>query len=128
MSINLRDGDQERQAHPEGVLRDYVGHYVIAASESGVPVDTGVSAEISVHGSFRVRYAAHVDRVCVRVYPASSSAYVGMSMQLTLEQATALRALLDAGIADAVAARDSRGADTGEAVDRNSAKRNEADR
>ncbi|MFI5535881.1 hypothetical protein ACIA5H_05765 [Nocardia sp. NPDC051900] len=128
MSIHPRNGDQERQAHPEGVLRDYVGHYVIAASESGVPVDTGVSANIMVHGSFRVRYAANVDRVCVRVSPASSSAYAEMSMQLTLEQATGLRALLDAGIADALAAHDNRGADTGEAVDRGSAERNEAER
>ncbi|MEU6828671.1 hypothetical protein ABZ894_08445 [Nocardia beijingensis] len=128
MSINLRNRDHERQAPPEGVLRDYLGSYVVAASESGAPVDTGVFADISVHGSFRVQYAEHVDRVCVRVFPASSSAYAGMAMQLTLAQAIGLRALLDAGIADALAARDDREADMGAAVDSDGAERNEAER
>ncbi|MEU6579563.1 hypothetical protein [Nocardia sp. NPDC046763] len=85
-------------------MRDRMGNHVSQLDEFGDAVDAD---EICVHtstwGSFRVVYAAHIDRVCVEVndgYPGRGR----MSMQLTLEQAALLHDLLGAGIADAMAA------------------------
>ncbi len=85
-------------------MRDFMGAHVAQVDDHGHAVDVdGVNVSTSVWGSFRVRYADHIDKVCVAVeegYPGRAST----TMQLTLEQATLLRDLLDAGIADAIAA------------------------
>lgn len=65
--------------------------------------DDDVCTNIRVFGSFEVRYFGHIDRVCVEVR--GKQGWARMSMQLTLEQAQLLRDLVDAGIADAVAAK-----------------------
>lgn len=84
--------------------KNHLGQYFTEADKYGFPADTDVSADISVHGSFRVGYAANIDRVCVKVQPNEPSAYAAMSMQLTLEQAAALRDMLDAAMSDYLAA------------------------
>ncbi|MGW5517095.1 hypothetical protein [Nocardia africana] len=84
--------------------KNHLGQYFTEADKHGFPVDTNVSADIAVHGSFRVGYAANIDRVCVDVRPNESSAYAGMSMHLTLEQAAGLRDMLDAAMSDYLAA------------------------
>ncbi|MGW5228669.1 hypothetical protein ACWEP5_27490 [Nocardia niigatensis] len=85
-------------------MRDRIGHHVSQLDKYGDAVDAdGIRVHTSVWGSFQVTYAAHIDRVCVDViegYPGRGR----MSMQLTLEQAALLHDLLDAGIADAMAA------------------------
>ncbi|MFE3986558.1 hypothetical protein ACFXPR_18930 [Nocardia tengchongensis] len=86
-----------------GLMRDFMGYHVSQVDEFGSAVDVDrIHALTSVSGSFRVRYADHIDRVCVDVvegHPGSGR----MSMQLTLEQALLLHELLSAGIADALA-------------------------
>ncbi|KIA61255.1 hypothetical protein FG87_31950 [Nocardia vulneris] len=64
-------------------------------------MDVWVTA--AVRGSFQVKYAEHIDKVCVAVRRFAE--YGDMTMQLTLEQATTLRDLIDAGITDAIAAK-----------------------
>ncbi|WP_104363638.1 hypothetical protein [Nocardia nova] len=85
--------------------KSVLNEYVTEVDEVGYPADTGINTRISVHGSFRVQYAAHIDRVCVEVAPNRSSAFAQMSMQLTLEQAADLRDMLDAAMSDYVAAQ-----------------------
>lgn len=84
-------------------MRDFLGTHVSQVNEHGSQVDVDeVFVMTSSRGSFRVKYAANVDRVCVEVEgpPFGGS----MRMQLTLAQAILLRELLDAGIADTIAA------------------------
>ncbi|MEV6769926.1 hypothetical protein AB0N05_14995 [Nocardia sp. NPDC051030] len=83
-------------------MRDFLGAHVSNVNEYGGQVDTdGVFATSSVRGSFKVRYASNIERLVVSV---TSNCFDEMGMQLTLEQATLLRELLSAGIADMVAA------------------------
>ncbi|WP_306364629.1 hypothetical protein [Nocardia sp. CC227C] len=85
-------------------MRDFMGNHVSQVDKYGHAVDADrISVTTMVWGSFRVKYADHIDRVCVEVV-AGHPGWADMSMQLTLEQATLLRSLLDAGIADALAA------------------------
>ncbi|MBO0853605.1 MAG: hypothetical protein J2P18_07540 [Nocardia sp.] len=85
--------------------KNYLGEYVAELDERGRrPVDTGVAAGMSVHGSFRVSYASYADQVVVEVAPHDSSAYAAMQMHLRPEQAAGLRDLLDAALSDYVAA------------------------
>ncbi|WP_227984546.1 hypothetical protein [Nocardia spumae] len=81
-----------------------MGDYVTELDERGDAADTGIRTSIAVHGSFRVTYAEHIDRVCVEVAPNKSSAFAQLSMQLTLEQAAGLRDMLDAAMSDYLAA------------------------
>jgi hypothetical protein len=84
-------------------MRDFMGSHVSQVNEYGRQQDVdNVFVTARVHGSFVVRYAENVDRVCVEVEPQIG---VGMGMQLTLDQAILLRGLLDAGIADMRAAK-----------------------
>lgn len=83
-------------------MRDFMGSHVSQVDDYGYREDVdGVFVSTSVRGSFVVRYAENVGRVCVEVEPQDTS---GMMMQLTLDQAILLRDLLDAGIADMQAA------------------------
>ncbi|MFE3057114.1 hypothetical protein [Nocardia sp. NPDC059236] len=86
-------------------MRDFLGNHVSQVDEYGSAVDVdGIRVGTSVWGSFRVGYFENVDRICVDVldgHPGRGR----MSMQLTLEQAMLLRDLVDAGIADALAAQ-----------------------
>ncbi|MFE3052697.1 hypothetical protein [Nocardia sp. NPDC059239] len=86
-------------------MRDYMGNHVSQVDKHGYAVGVdAIRMSTSVWGSFRVRYAESVDKVCVEVedeHPGRGR----MSMQLTLEQAMLLRDLVDAGIADALAAQ-----------------------
>ncbi|MBF6236645.1 hypothetical protein IU474_06075 [Nocardia otitidiscaviarum] len=85
-------------------MRDFMGNHVSQVDEYGHAVDIDrISVTTMVWGSFRVKYADHIDRVCVDVVEGPPGR-ADMSMQLTLAQATLLRELLDAGIADALAA------------------------
>ena len=79
-------------------MRDFMGSHVSQVNEYGRQQDVdGVVVSATVHGSFVVRYAETVDKVIVEVEPQIGT---GMTMHLTLDQATLLRCLLDAGIAD----------------------------
>lgn len=90
-----------------GVMRDHFGNHVSQLDEHGFPVDIDdVFVTSSVRGSFQVRYADNIDKVCLSVERFGARADV--TMQLTLEQAVLLRALLAAGIADAIAASSER--------------------
>lgn len=84
-------------------MRDFLGAHVSQTDEFGNPADVdGVHVSIRVAGSFQVTYAENVDRICLSV--ARWTDHSEMRMQLTLQQATLLRELLAAGIADALAA------------------------
>ncbi|MEV6070054.1 hypothetical protein AB0L82_26210 [Nocardia sp. NPDC052001] len=84
-------------------MRDFMGKHVSQVDKYGHAVDVdGIRVLMSVLGSFRVYYAAHIDRVCVTVEGRPGRG--DMSLQLTLEQAALLRDLVAAGIADAMAA------------------------
>ncbi|GAB2666407.1 hypothetical protein [Nocardia goodfellowii] len=85
-------------------MRDYLGHHVTSTNQFGSPDACDAAVGISVHGSFAVSYAEHIDKVCLKVDALQSSTFAGMSMQLSVEKAIALRDLLDAGIDDALAA------------------------
>lgn len=76
------------------------GAWVTEIDKYGAAADTGIAAGIHVHGSFRVRYAENVDKVVVELAPATSSAFAGLSMQLSAAQAYQLRQLLDAALED----------------------------
>ncbi|MEU1205490.1 hypothetical protein [Nocardia sp. NPDC005825] len=85
-------------------MRDFMGDHVSQVDKYGHAAgDDGVFMSTSVRGSFRVNYAAHIGKVCVSVEDVLRGGG-RMSMQLTLEQAMLLRELVDAGIADALAA------------------------
>lgn len=56
-----------------------------------------------IYGSFEVHYAEHIDKVIVQVR--CDGGWAVMSMQLTTDQATILRDLVDAGITEAEAAK-----------------------
>lgn len=85
-------------------MRDVLGNHVPAVDQHGHPADTmDVWVTAAVRGSFQVSYADHIDKVCVGVRRFAECG--DMSMQLTLDQATTLRDLIDAGIADAIAAK-----------------------
>ncbi|MFE3028716.1 hypothetical protein [Nocardia tengchongensis] len=85
-------------------MRDFMGNHVSQVDVHGHQADVDkIHVSTTTLGSFRVRYAAHIDKVCVEVI----EGYPGMArtaMQLTLEQAALLHDLLDGGIADAMAA------------------------
>lgn len=84
-------------------MRDFLGAHVSQTDEFGHPADVdGVQVSVYVTGSFQVKYAKHIDRICLSV--ARWTGHGDMRMQLTLQQATLLRKLLDAGIADALTA------------------------
>lgn len=85
-------------------MRDSIGSHVSQTNEFGSQEDIDdIYVTTSVRGSFRIRYYDNVDRVCLDV---KGPPFGGdMSMQLTLDQAELLRDLLDAGIADARAAK-----------------------
>lgn len=85
-------------------MRDKRGKHVTAVDKFGYGVVSDeFTVGLSIHGSFAVHYAAHIDRVCVKVMT-DGITYAGMDMQLPVEKAIVLRDLLDAGIADALAA------------------------
>ncbi|MGX1774795.1 hypothetical protein ACWIGW_21960 [Nocardia brasiliensis] len=85
-------------------MRDRWGNHVPAVDQHGHPADTlDVWVNTAVRGSFQVSYAERIDKVCVGVRRFAECG--DMTMQLTLEQATTLRDLIDAGIADAIAAK-----------------------
>lgn len=85
-------------------MRDFMGNHVSQVDARGTAVDgDGIHVLTTTLGSFQVHYAAHIDRICVDVV--GGGTYHGRTtMQLTLDQAMLLRTLLDAGIADAIAA------------------------
>ncbi|PPJ07833.1 hypothetical protein C5E51_16800 [Nocardia nova] len=84
-------------------MRDFMGSHVSQVDEYGRQKDVDdVFVSARVLGSFVVRYAENVDKVVVEVEPQIGG---GVMMQLTLDQATLLRELLDAGIADMRAAK-----------------------
>ncbi|OBF63929.1 hypothetical protein A9X06_09270 [Mycobacterium sp. 852002-51759_SCH5129042] len=84
-------------------MRDFMGSHVSQVDEYGRQKDVDdVFVSARVLGSFVVRYADNVDKVVVEVEPQTGG---GVMMQLTLDQATLLRELLDAGIADMRAAK-----------------------
>ncbi|WP_280266704.1 hypothetical protein [Nocardia wallacei] len=83
-------------------MRDFMGTHVSQVNEYGSQIDVdGVFASVCVRGSFAVRYAKNVDKVIVAV---GSDPCSEMRLQLSLDEANLLRELLDAGIADALAA------------------------
>ncbi|QLY33293.1 hypothetical protein H0264_14575 [Nocardia huaxiensis] len=85
------------------VMRDSMGAHVSKVNSYGRQQDIDeIFVTTSVQGSFRVHYFESIDRVCVDI---QGSPFGGdVSMQLSLDQAMLLRELLDAGIADAIAA------------------------
>ncbi|MCU1646407.1 MAG: hypothetical protein JWN03_6682 [Nocardia sp.] len=85
-------------------MRDNFDNHVTTLDGHGYAADVdNVAVSISVRGSFRVKYFAPLDKVCLDV--CRWGEYGDMSTQLTVEQAIALRDLLDAGIADARVAK-----------------------
>ncbi|MFC9897276.1 hypothetical protein ACFVMC_26605 [Nocardia sp. NPDC127579] len=84
-------------------MRDFMGAHVSRIDDFNTQVDVDkVYINSSVRGSFRVKYSAQIDKICVGV---ESRPGIGdTTMQLTLTQAKLLRDLLDDGIADAIAA------------------------
>ncbi|MEU6564357.1 hypothetical protein [Nocardia nova] len=84
------------------MMRDFMGSHVSQVDDYGQRQDVDdVFVSTCVRGSFVVKFADHIGKLVVRVEPQDSS---GIAMQLTLDQATLLRDLLDAGIADMQAA------------------------
>lgn len=77
------------------------GDWVTEVDESGAAADTGVSASIGVHGSFRVRYSENTDQVVIELGPRKSSAFAGLMVLLSASDAWQFRLLLDAAIEDA---------------------------